>query len=79
MNPCTNSCPHGDCANCVSFGSPQTVLPACMGGFCSVRASCSRYHAENRDYPAERLCAPGTQDCWEPIRTQPITTAGASA
>ena len=32
---------------------------ACMGGWCKKRAHCANYHAENRDEPEERLCAPG--------------------
>lgn len=42
-------------------------LPACMGGFCQVRASCASYHAANRAYPSERLCSPHRNDMWQPI------------
>ncbi len=34
-------------------------LPACMGGHCSIREHCSRYHAADRRFPVERLCWPG--------------------
>lgn len=42
-------------------------LPACMGGFCSVRTSCARFNAANRAYPSERLCSPHRNDMWQPI------------
>jgi hypothetical protein len=68
MTPCSSTCPNGECANCVGFGSPSSKPLSCMGGFgCTKRGSCSHYHAEERDYPAERLCAPGTHDCWQPV------------
>lgn len=34
-------------------------LPACMGGWCTQRDHCARFHAEDRREPAERLCQPG--------------------
>lgn len=45
----------------------HALLPACMGGFCSVRTSCARFNASNRAYPSERLCSPKRTDMWQPI------------
>lgn len=30
-----------------------------MGGWCTLRAQCPRYHAEHRENPEERLCERG--------------------
>lgn len=43
------------------------TLPACMGGFCSVRGTCARHHQTDKADPAERLCAPTSHDGWAPI------------
>lgn len=43
------------------------TLPACMGGFCSLRMSCARYHAADRRYPSERLCSRHLHNAWQPI------------
>lgn len=76
MNPCRSDCPQGDCANCVGFDDlPRArfaALPACMGGWCSVRSSCALHHAADRRNPAERLCSPGLRDAWQPVA---MTTA----
>lgn len=42
-------------------------LPACMGGSCGLRTSCARYHQADRNDPAERLCAAGRHDIFQPI------------
>jgi hypothetical protein len=43
---------------------------ACMGGFCSRRLRCARYHAETTGQPAERLCTRTLHDAFRPIRWQ---------
>ena len=35
------------------------TTPACMGGWCSKRAGCLSYLADDRREPAERLCDKG--------------------
>lgn len=37
----------------------MSQLIACMGGWCTKREACANYHAEDRRYPAERLCLNG--------------------
>jgi hypothetical protein len=34
-------------------------LPACMGGWCTLRQACPRYHAQSGVDPVERLCNRG--------------------
>lgn len=38
-----------------------------MGGFCSVRMSCGRFHADGWGMVADHLCTPKTHDAWRPI------------
>lgn len=47
------------------------MLPACMGGGCSIRMNCARYHAADKRQPSERLCAPRLYDAWQPITVSP--------
>lgn len=41
---------------------------ACMGGFCASRDKCRLYHARSAKFIAERLCEPGRNDSFEPVR-----------
>ena len=34
------------------------IIIACMGGFCAKREHCMNFHAADRRWPSERLCAP---------------------
>lgn len=72
MNPCSSTCPHGDCANCVGFGSKPAKASACMGGWCSRREKCAHYHADSDDI-AERLCQPGEANAFSPIKEAIVT------
>lgn len=48
---------------------------ACMGGNCSRRETCARYHADYpaRERPWERLCSRGKTQMWAPML---LATAG---
>lgn len=50
-------------------------LPACMGGFCDRRESCAQHHAQDRDEPAERLCAKGERNAYIPLRSAEFLAA----
>ena len=43
------------------------TAPACMGGNCPRRESCSYYHSDSLRPPSERLCEAGTFDAWQTI------------
>lgn len=56
-----------------AFAAP---LPACMGGFCTRREQCARYHQHTgRKYPAERLCRTRERDLFLAIAPVPAVTA----
>jgi hypothetical protein len=43
-------------------------LPPCMGGWCTARGSCARYHeAPSVIRPSERLCKAGGMNAYKPI------------
>lgn len=50
------------------------VHRSCMGGFCPVRDTCGWHNLEDRNNPAERLCAPGMTDCWTPMACRPAAS-----
>lgn len=37
------------------------MTPACMGGWCAVRARCERHTTDDREVVAERLCERGEE------------------
>lgn len=48
---------------------PVIRVPACMGGWCTVRDRCAMHCCADRSEVAERLCMPGTRN------ERPITIA----
>jgi hypothetical protein len=42
-----------------------------MGGWCTRRGECARYHQAQRRSPSERLCIPGQSDVFAPIVVRP--------
>jgi hypothetical protein len=38
-----------------------------MGGGCTVRETCARYHQAQRSDPVERLCMPGRRDMLQAV------------
>ena len=38
----------------------MSKIVACLGGWCALREHCPHYHAEDRSFPSERLCRPGS-------------------
>ena len=56
----------------------MSQIPACMGGNCPRRESCSYYHSDSLRPPAERLCETGKSDAWRPV-AMPKTTQGPAA
>ena len=51
-------------------------LQACMGGWCTKRAKCPHYHAEDRREPEERLCWPDQDgEVLDVVRFVPVRLA----
>lgn len=52
-------------------------MTACMGGWCVVRDKCAHHQHANQFTVVERLCEPGTKECFEPWTPRTSPTPGA--
>lgn len=57
------------------------ALPACMGGWCSIRESCACYKSpHDRNEPAERLCPRGLDgEAFRPLIVRRIELRNTAA